>query len=184
MKRPHLRYGWETWIAAAVAFLFGLALTIHPGISFTVIVTVIGAAAIVAGIALIVHYALVGRDMPVGDIRMASGILLIAAGAGVIVFKNVLISFLPWVFGVIMFLSGVTKLQYSANMFRMTYDRWWGATVSAAVSIVLGLLIVLHPFGMGLMLVRLIGISLMVEAVQDVLSLRSYDHAVRTHFVD
>ena len=69
-------------------------------------------------------------------------------------------------------------------MRRASFRSWYLTLIAAAISCVLGALIILHPFGTGLVLIRVIGASIAVEAVQDLISLRTYNRVITGHFVD
>lgn len=177
-------YGWPAWVVAGVTLLFGLALLIWPGITTGLILNICGAALIVVGVFKIIRYFLNRDPFDVFEWNLGLGIALAGGGAALIVFKHVLLSIVPLLFGIALLVCGVVKIQAAFNLHHMGCRTWYLTLIGAAVSCVLGLLIIVHPFGTGLVLVRLIGAAIAVEAVQDLLSLRTYDQTIHTYFVD
>ena len=65
-------------------------------------------------------------------------------------------------------ITGLTKLQWMVDIIRMKRRRWFLAAISAAISILCGVVIITSPFSTTAVLWMFIGISLIVEAVFDI----------------
>lgn len=180
----HSTYGWPTWIIAGATLVFGLALLIWPGITTGLILNLCGGALIVVGAFKIIRYFLNRDPLDVFDWDLGFGIALACGGLALIAFKRLLLSIVPLLFGIALLICGIVKIQAASNLRRMACRTWYLTLIGAAISCVLGLMIIFHPFGTGLVLVRLIGGAIAVEAVQDLLSLRTYDQTIHTYFVD
>ena len=179
-----LKAGWPTWVAAIAVLLFGLALLIWPGITTGLILNICGVALMICGVFNIVRYFVKKDSYLAYNWSLALGLILLGGGLCLVVFKGVLLSIVPLLFGIALLVCGVVKIQAAFNLHHMGCRTWYLTLIGAAVSCVLGLLIIVHPFGTGLVLVRLIGAAIAVEAVQDLLSLRTYDQTIHTYFVD
>lgn len=175
--------GWPVWITAGAALVFGLALLIWPGVTTSLILNICGGALLAAGGFKIARYFMNKDPYDIFSWDLGLGITLACAGLALIIFKNLLLSIVPLLFGIALLVCGIVKIQAAFNLRRMTNRFWYLTLIGAAVSCVLGLLISLHPFGTGLVLVRVIGGAIAVEAVQDILSLRSYNRAINSFFV-
>ena len=70
----------------------------------------------------------------------------------------------------VILITGLTKLQWMVDIIRMKRRRWFLATISAAVSILCGIVIITSPFSTTAVLWVFIVISLIVEAVFDILA--------------
>ena len=77
---------------------------------------------------------------------------------------------LTLVYGVVILLTGLTKLQWMVDIIRMKRRRWLLAAVSAAISILCGVVIITSPFSTTAVLWAFTGISLIMEAVFDMIS--------------
>lgn len=183
-KKRTGRIGWTAWIAAAAALLFGLALLIWPGITLDLILNVAGTVLIVIGVVNLIRYFVNREPYDLFSWSLGLGLALVSCGVALIAFKKLLLSIVPLMFGFALLIGGIIKIQAGSNMHRIGYARWYLTLIGAGVSCVLGLLIILHPFGTGLTLMRVLGASIALEGVQDLLSARSYNKVVTTYFVD
>ena len=179
-----LKAGWPAWVAAIAVLLFGLALLILPGITTGLILNICGGALMVGGVYNIVRYFVKKDTYYAYNWSLALGLMLLGGGLCLVIFKGVLLSIVPLLFGVALMIGGVAKVQAAFNMRRAGFHSWYLTLIAAAISCVLGALIILHPFGTGLVLIRVIGASIAVEAVQDLISLRTYNRVITGHFVD
>ena len=179
-----LKAGWPAWVAAIAVLVFGLALLIWPGITTGLILNICGVALMIGGAFNIVRYFVKKDPYLAYSWSLALGLMLLCGGLCLVVFKGVLLSIVPLLFGIALLIGGVAKIQAAFNMRRVGFHSWYLTLIAAAISCVLGTLIILHPFGTGLVLIRVIGASIAVEAVQDLISLRTYNRVITSHFVD
>ena len=179
-----LKAGWPTWVAAIAVLLFGLALLIWPGITTGLILNICGVALMICGVFNIVRYFVKKDSYLAYNWSLALGLILLGGGLCLVVFKGVLLSIVPLLFGIALLIGGIAKVQAAFNMRRAGFRSWYLTLIAAAISCVLGALIILHPFGTGLVLIRVIGASIAVEAVQDLISMRTYNRVITGHFVD
>ena len=175
--------GWPIWLAAAATLVFGLLLLICPQKLTDLVFNICGTALCSFGIFNILRYFLRKDPYSGFNWELCTGLVLLTIGAVLILFKNALLSLLPLLFGLALLIGGIVKIQAAMNMRRMMYGRWYMTMIAAGVSTLLGLLIIVNPFGTLLTLLRVIGGALVIEALQDILSLRSYKEVVDTHFV-
>jgi uncharacterized membrane protein HdeD (DUF308 family) len=115
---------------------------------------------------------------------LSTGLVLILAGVLIYTQMGVLIAFMPWLFGFGMLLGGIVKFQGSLDLRRMGYAHWYWSLIGAAVSILLGVLIVGNPFAAGVVLMQFIGASLLIEAAQDVVYAIRYGRLKKRFFQD
>lgn len=181
---PHRNMtGWPVRIAALATLLLGLALLICPQLLTNLIFNLCGFALCAAGAFNAIRYFL-RKDPYAGfNWELCLGLLLLTGGIILMVFKNMLLSLLPLLFGLALLAGGIVKIQAALNMRRMMYGKWFLTMIAAAVSAILGVIIISNPFGTTLTLLRVIGAALCVEAVEDLFSLRSYKEVVTTYFV-
>lgn len=158
-----------------IGFLMGLLLLFVPQLTAKVVVLVIGGALILFGVVRMIQYFRADAHAAVDSWGLATGVMVALGGVGVFVFSKALIGLVPFVIGCIIIAGGVLKLQRALDLMRLGAERWYLDFIGVAVSIVLGLIIILNPFATALTLMRVIGASLVVEAVQDALcELRFY----------
>ena len=179
-----LRLSWTELILGAGAILLGAVLLIWPNMAVTVILNAIGIFCIVLGAINAVRYFLLDARQSINSNALAVGLSWAAGGVLVIALKSLLISILPFFFGLVILIGGLTKIQGTLCFKRMHAARWYMELICAAVSIVLGILILLNPFSTALLLMRFIGGALVLEGVSDLISRRAFIRAKEEFFVE
>lgn len=154
--------------------IVGILLLINP-VNFTVgIITAVGIALIVYGLISIIKY--FRMDIKTASIgqTLTQGLGAILAG-GFCAFKSewfiVTFPVLTVLYGAGNLLGGLSKIQMAVDMFRQKNRKWFWAAISAALSIVCAIVILNSPFTSTAVLWMFTGISLIVEAVFDVITL-------------
>ena len=99
--------------------------------------------------------------------QFTTGLLLALAGLALIVFKPLFISILPFLLGAVLVIGGAYRLQGALDLIRLKGAHHRPVLISSAVSIALGLIVVFNPFESGMILLRVIGAALILEAVMD-----------------
>jgi len=70
---------------------------------------------------------------------------------------------------VVILVTGITKLQWTVDIIRMKRSKWFWMAISAAISILCGITVITNPFSTTAVLWMFIGISLIVDAVFDMI---------------
>lgn len=156
-----------------VELIVGILLLIDP-IGFTGgIIVALGVVLMVTGLFHVIRYfrkepleAAVSRTLAKG--------LMELLGGGFCVFRShwFLATFpvLTLVYGVVILVAGLYKLQWMVDSIRLKRGGWLLAAFSAALSLVCGILILLNPFGSTGIIWTVIAVSLIVEALIDVIT--------------
>lgn len=152
----------------------GILLLVDP-IGFTVwIFIVLGIVLLVMGLMEIVSYF---RTEPVSAfLRQNLAIGLAEAAAGLFcIFQYdwfiVTFPLLTILYGVIILMTGFVKIQWTVDMLRMKQKKWYFAAISAVLSIIFAWVILGNPFASTAALWTFVAVSLIVEAVVDVVAL-------------
>lgn len=182
-----LSLSWTEIIMCGAIILLGLVLLILPGVATSVLFNGIGAVCLLIGLIHVIRYHRLDARQAVVSNEMAFGLAWIVGGASVILFKALLVSLLPILFGLVILFGGVIKIQSTLGFRRMNAARWYWQLICAAVSVVLGVLILANPFSTAMMMMRVIGISLVIEGGMDLISRIAYKRAcgrfVETRFL-
>lgn len=173
----------EISVGVAISAL-GLVLTIFPGLASSVVFNAIGAIGILIGIVRLVRYFMLDSKTSLQSNGMFFGLVWLIGGILIIALKGFLLSLLPMFFGVLLLAGGVGKLQYTLNFKRMGATRWYLELIAAIFSIVFGVIILVNPFSTALLLMRIIGIALLVEGVQNLISHYAYKKTSEAYFVN
>lgn len=154
--------------------VLGFMLLIQPENIYNLVFNVLGAVILAFGVIRIITYFQNDAYAAMQDSRFASGMLLALIGLALIVFKSVFISILPFLLGAVLFIGGAIRLQGSLDLKRLGGGHYRPVLVSSIVSIVLGLVVVCNPFESGMLLLRVIGGALILEAVMDGIYTRQF----------
>ena len=105
---------------------------------------------------------------------LTKGLVVILAGLFCIFKTNWFIVTFPLLtimYGVIILLMGVAKIQWAVDMLRMKKQNWFLAAIASVLCMAIAIIILMSPFESTLFFWRFIAISLILEAVLDILAL-------------
>ncbi len=155
-------------IMSVLLFAVGLCLIIWPALITKVICYVIGSIALIAGIIeLVIFFA---RDISVRTVSysLIIGFLLSIFGLILLLKPDNSAVFFSMLFGVFIIIDSVLKLQTSFELRNLGVLRWWVNLLLALASAVLGVLLVINPFATTNILFVFMGISLVVDALENI----------------
>ena len=154
--------------------VIGILLLINP-VGFTRgIIIALGIPLALQGIGSIVSYFRQKPQAASEDNMLAKGLLMACCGLFCMFRSSWFIAAFPVLtmfYGVMTLVSAFGKLQWTADMLRLKQKYWFVALISAALSLVLAVLIITNPFSSTAALWVFIGVSMIVEAVVDVVTL-------------
>lgn len=160
-------------VLSITEILIGILLLINPVGFTTWIIIIVGAILTLIGIIKIIGY----FRLPAGEAALRKsltfGILAVLAGLWCIFQSDWFIALFPLLttmYGLIVLISGITKVQWSVDMIRLKKRRWGWMALSAALTIICAVIILRHPFTATATLWIFIGFTMIVEAVIDIIS--------------
>ena len=161
-------------VFALFELVVGILLMINP-VSFTVgIITAAGVAMIFYGILSIVKYFRADvKSAAVGQ-TLAQGLGLMLLGGFCTLKSEWFIATFPMLtilYGVSTLFAGLSKVQLTVDMFRQKNKKWYWGAISAAISIICAVVILDRPFTSTAVLWMFTGVSLVVEALFDFITL-------------
>lgn len=152
----------------------GVLLLISP-VSFTVgIIKIAGVVLIIIGLVEIVKYFRVGADEAVLGQTLSRGLISLLAGVFCVWKTGWFIATFPvltMLYGVMILLAGVSKIQMAVDMLRHKNKKWFWSVISAAVSIICAVVILKNPFTSTAVLWIFTGASMIVEGALDVVTM-------------
>ena len=150
------RIKWSYVVLSAMFLLLGIYLVVNPETSLVMICRILGAAMAVFGVMKIVLY----------FIREVEGVA-IRFGALMLWRAPALTDILSVMIGLLVLVDSVFKLQVAVDSRRMGAHSWWVTLVCTVVCLVLGILLVFNPFDGKQVLTIMMGVSLIVDGVQN-----------------
>lgn len=154
--------------------LVGVLLLVNPETFTRVIIIVIGISLLLAGIIATVNY--FRTDAVEAALRgmLVKGLVMLLAGAFCVSKPSWFIAAFPLItmlYGIIILVAGLFKIQWTIDALRLKNGMWFLPAISALVSIACACVIISDPFVSTLVLWMFVGISLIVEAVLDIVVL-------------
>ena len=99
-------------------------------------------------------------DLALGLFTIIFGFILLLRSAKVV-------TFMPVIIGVFVLVDGVFKLQTAVDANRFGLSSWWLILLGSLMCAVLGLLLIVDPFGGSNVLMTFVGISLTIDGLQN-----------------
>lgn len=153
--------------------IIGILLLVNP-VGFTSgIIVAFGIVLMLMGIGSVIKYFRTEPEEAAVSQALVKGLIELLAGAFCAFNSHWFIVTFPvltLVYGVGILITGLTKLQWTVDIIRMKRKKWFLAAISAAVSILCGIVIITSPFSTTAILWMFIGISLIVGAVFDLIA--------------
>ena len=153
-----------------VEVLIGILLLINP-VGFTSsIIIALGVVLMIIGVFDIIKYFYNEPEKSALRQFLSRGLLSLLAGVFCVFYSDwfvVTFPVLTMVYGVVILVTGIIKLQWTVDMIRLKRSKWFWAAISSVLSVICGITIIANPFSSTAILWMFIGISLIVEAVFD-----------------
>ena len=179
-----LKLSWSEMAVGLATSALGLILAVCPGLASSVVFNFIGIIGIVIGAIQLIRYFTMDPQASLKSNGMFVGLMWLVGGILLIVLKGFLLSLLPIFFGLILLCGGVAKMQYTLNFKRMGVTRWYLELAATILSIAFGAIILINPFNTALLLMRIIGIALLIEGIQNLISRYAYKKTSEAYFVE
>ena len=163
-------------LIAASFLLLGVLFLVFPETSGIIICYTTGGIVCLVGIVKIIEYFKTPVSLADYSLSLVTGLAALAVGIYVLVKPDVLKAVLPTVLGVAAILDGTIKLQNTLDMLRLKDRHWWLTLILAAVTIGLGIALIINPFKAADTLTTFIGIALIITGVCDLAALFALSH--------
>ena len=150
--------------------LIGILLLINPIGFASGIIIVCGVVLLLSGIIFIIRYFRSDAAEAAVKQMLFKGLIALLAGALCSFKSRWLVATFPLltiVYGVAILVVGLRKIQWTADIIRMKERKWLPLAISAAVSILCAVIILIRPFTTTAVLWMFTGIALIAEAIFD-----------------
>ena len=166
-----IRYLKGAFLILSVGFMAGGAcLLIHPDISAVTICMALGVLSILYGAVRLAGYFSNDLYRLAFQFDLAVGILSILIGLILLLHPDRVLVYLPIVTGVFILVDSVLRLQTAMDAKHFGMGKWWVILLVSLGGAALGKLLLLRPFESGLTLVRLLGLTLLLDGGENLLT--------------
>lgn len=159
--------------------LVGILFLVYPESSGTIICYVVGAVLCLWGLVRCVAYFRADRLVAFGSFGLVQGAALLAVGVFVLVRPEVLAGVLTSVFGILLIVDGVLKMQHAIGLARIQAAGWWAVGLAAATTAALGVVVLANPFKTAVTLMIFAGAALIAGSLLDLLTLAYVSRCVK-----
>ena len=161
-----LRYVKNGMLILSIVFIaLGLLLLVMPQTSLLWICYAFGAVVLITGVVCLVQYVRIRGSGFAAPFFLVAGVITAALGLFTLARPEVVASFLPVVFGIFILVDGFSRIGTAVDLARRQGDKWWLMMLFSLLSIALGILLLVNPFGAAVSVVMLCGVLLIVEGV-------------------
>ena len=161
-------------IGCLLEILVGVLLLVNP-VGFTSgIIIGTGYLLIISGLASIIKYFRTKPEEAEKSQTMVKGFVALLVGAFCAFHSSWFIVTFPvitLIYGVVILITGLAKVQWMVDAIRIKKGKWFLAGISALLSIACGVIIITSPFSSTAVLWIFTGISLITEAIFDVIAI-------------
>lgn len=155
-------------IAGIISALLGCVLMFWPGLSMGLICQFVGAALTITGVLTALVFFTQPKENPFRTASLIAGILLAVLGIFIMLKPSFLVEFVPIFVGVIVLFDGMMNLIETFDLMKQKYSRWWISLIFAVLTIILGVLLILRPFGIAKFIMQAIGVIMLYNGISDI----------------
>ncbi len=158
---------WNAIIGSLVMIVTGIILIIFPGVSMTVLASIVGVGAIAAGLFSIIRFFTYELSESFYRNDFLIGIVIMTIGIVILFRPQVFISIIPFVLGIVIMFSSFSKLQDGITAKRLGYPNHMLYIILALIDCVFGLIVLFNPFDFATILFVIIGVGLVYSGASD-----------------
>ena len=166
-------------IYAIGSLICGILLLLWPVSALRIVSYAVGITIMAGGIASVLTQ-LRNRRRGNGSVTsMIVAVLITLVGGWIFVNPENFASIIPTAVGYLITISGIINLLETFTLSRAHYRKWWVSLLAAVLTIVLGLTLVNHAFGIAATMVRIGGVALLFNGISDLWMARMIHADVR-----
>lgn len=154
-------------MVALATIVLGIVLVVWPDRSVSLMCSLLGGALLVFGLLYVIGWFFSKRTAGSPAVMLIPGVVLAGLGIWLMTSSESVIALIQYVFGAVVIFHGVLDIQGAVSLAGRRYARWWLDLLMALLTLGLGALILINPFGTFAALVMLIGFSLVYDGVSD-----------------
>lgn len=175
---------WDALLTGILYILLGIVALVIPETMEKTLGYLLAVVLILAGAVSMISYLLRDAHQNYYHNDFLHGLISIGAGIFVLFKVEFIIAMIPFLLGVLVLISGCSKLQDVIDMRRMEYGNWIAMLVFAVVNVLLGILLMCNPFQSANLLFRLLGIGLIFSGVTDCFTTCYFAQKIRRYLAD
>ena len=161
---------WNLVLMSILYLGLGIFLLLVPGTALNIVCYALGGVVLACAAVQLIRYFAVERGVFQSQLTLISGLVCLGLGAFLIIRSDIVMRILPIVFVLFVIFDSLGRIQNALELRRCEYPSWKGFLLLAVLSIALGVIMIVDPFGTMETLVMAIGVILIVEGSLNLLS--------------
>lgn len=170
---------WGYLFLSALYIVLGIILIVYPAQTINVICKIIGVTAVAAGIYTIVRFFLRSAATFTATAGLITGIICLVCGILLISNPDFIKSIFPFVIGIMIIIDSAFKLSASLELRGTSAGAWYGMFFLALLGLIFGFVVVFNARVAADLITRIIGVSLIVDAVENICAVATVSGKVR-----
>lgn len=164
MKEMLKRIKADMILSAILCMIMGVVLFIWPDATIDIFCKVLSVGLIIMGTVYLVSFFINHRMNPFSG---ALGLIVLLVGFWIFLKPESIASLVPIVIGVILVVHGVQDIKFAIESKQNGYEKWWTMLIVALVSLIFGVLCIIHAFGVAKLALQFIGAALVYDGISD-----------------
>lgn len=158
------------YITSAILIVLGLLLTIRSDDTIVAISYLIGGAIIIIGVLAIIKFIRnLGKSFD-NSFEIVYGIITIVFGILILSNPKMVATIIPFIIGGWIVIKSSFKVAYAIELKNRGSEKWKPTLITSIISALVGVLIVFNPFKTSVLVFKIIGISILIYAILDLVS--------------
>ena len=149
---------WNLILMSLLYVGLGIFLVMKPGTALNIVCYALGGVVLACAAVQLIRYFVVERGVFQSQLTLISGLVCLALGVFLLLRSDIVVSILPIVFGLFVIFDSLGRIQNALELRRCEYSSWKVFLLLAVLSVVLGIVMVVDPFGTMETLVMAIGV--------------------------
>ncbi len=156
------------------AFIFvvlGICFIAWPQTSIITVCRILGIVTLTWGIVKVYSFAKNKEDNKtlLYQFNLVIGIFLAIAGAFLLVYPKLIITVIPVIMSIMLLADGLQKVKAGLDARKMGLESYWVIELAAIITIIFAICLIINPFDVSNAMVVLLGISLLIDGVQNII---------------
>ena len=165
MEETIKKYSRYTILISLILIIISIFLIAKPSESLSAITIIIGAVITISGIVELISYFTSPKELKAFSLKLIIGVVLLALGIIVIVNASTINALFTAIIGIWIVIESIIKLQIAFNLRDLANSNWKVLVILSIITILVGVLIILNPFGTIVAVGRISGIMLLISEV-------------------
>ncbi len=158
---------WGYILLSVIYIILGVILLIYPSQTIDIVCRIIGVTALICGTYMIIKFFFRGAVSLMPTAGLVFGIFCLVCGIILVANPDFVKSIIPFIIGIVIITDSASKLVTSFEIKKAAEDGWLGVFVLSVIGLVFGFVIVFNAGAAADFVVRIIGVSLIVEAIEN-----------------